>query len=223
MQKDSELALASNTNFSIPEKIDELVPKVGKNKMFIVKSSETILWEDLKKGDEGALGELYKLYIDSLFSYGMIHSQDRGYVMDCIHDLFVDLYKYRKGLSKTDNVKYYLFKSLKRKINKKYNRKIIPIPMEYDFPIDTTQKNYTKSHEEEIIKGERISEKNVKLSNALKTLTKKQRKGLYLRFNQHRSYEEISEIMGVSVQSARTTIYRALKSLRKYGTTAEFL
>ena len=134
--------------------------------------------------------------------------------MDCIHDLFVDLYKYRKKLSKTDSVKYYLFKSLKRKINKKYHRKIIPVAMDFDFPITTTQKSYTKSHEEEIIKGERISEKNVKLSNALSTLTKKQRKGLYLRFNQQRSYEEISEIMGVSVQTARTTIYRALKSLR---------
>lgn len=214
MQKDSELALASDTNFSIPEKLDELVSEIGKNKMFVVKSSETIIWENLKNGDETALGELYKLHIDALFSYGIVHSQDRGYVMDCIHDLFVDLYKYRKSLSKTDNVKYYLFKSLKRKINKKYHRKIIPVSTEYDFLINDTLKNYTKSHEEEIINDERISEKSAMLSNALNTLTKKQRKGLYLRFNQQRTYEEISEIMGVSVQSARTTIYRALKTLR---------
>ncbi|KQC29976.1 RNA polymerase sigma factor [Flagellimonas eckloniae] len=214
MQKDSELALASDTNFSIPEKLDELVSEIGKNKMFVVKSSETIIWENLKNGDETALGELYKLHIDALFSYGIVHSQDRGYVMDCIHDLFVDLYKYRKSLSKTDNVKYYLFKSLKRKINKKYHRKIIPVSMEYDFLLNDTLKNYTKSHEEEIINDERSSEKSAMLSNALNTLTKKQRKGLYLRFNQQRTYEEISEIMGVSVQSARTTIYRALKTLR---------
>ena len=52
------------------------------------------------------------------------------------------------------------------------------------------------------------------LANALESLTKKQRKGLFLRFNQDKSYEEISEIMEVSVQTARTIVYRALKALR---------
>lgn len=213
MQKNSEMALATETNFGIPER-SGLGPELENKNMFVVKNTETSIWENLKSGDENALGELYNIYIDSLFSYGINFSQDRGYVMDCIHDLFVDLHKYRKSLSNTDNIKYYLFKSLKRKINKKYYRKTVPVSMEYQYSLNDRLKNYTNSHEEDIINGERVSEKSIMLANALNTLTKKQRKGLFLRFNQQRTYEEISEIMGISVQTARTTIYRALKTLR---------
>lgn len=207
------MALAAKSNFGTPEHIG-LHSERDSTNLFVVKNKETGVWESLKAGDENALGELYNTYVDALFSYGVNFSNDRGYVMDCIHDLFVDLHKYRKSLSNTDNIKYYLFKSLKRKISKKYHSKVIPVSMEYQYTVNANLRNYTNSHEEDIINGERRSEKSVMLSNALNTLTKKQRKGLFLRFNQQRTYEEIAEIMGVSVQSARTTIYRALKTLR---------
>lgn len=196
-------------------KTEELQEK-KEQKLTVVKNCEVTIWENLKKGDEAALGELYNLYIDTLFSFGIQHSQDRGYIMDCIHDLFVDLYKYRKSLSTTNNIKYYLFKSLKRKINKKYSRKEIPVGMEFQYSVNEILKSHTKSHEEEIIKKEYNTEKFSQLENALCELTKKQRKGLFLRYNQEKTYEEISQIMGVSVQTARTTTYRAIKILRKY-------
>ena len=60
----------------------------------------------------------------------------------------------------------------------------------------------------------RRSEKQEKLSVVLEKLTKKQKTGIFLRFNQEKSYEEISEIMGISIPTARTLIYRALKVLR---------
>ena len=214
MQKNSERAWAKETSLGITNS-DELGSKSHEDNLFVLKNSEISIWEGLKKGDENALGTLYNLYVDTLFAYGVNFSQDRGFVMDCIHDLFVDLHKYRKSLSSTVNVKYYLFKSLKRKINRKYQRKTFPVSMEYQFTMNETLKNYIRSPEEMIIDSERSSEKTNKLARALETLTKKQRKGLFLRFNQQNSYEEIADIMGISVQSARTTVYRALKTLRQ--------
>ena len=58
-----------------------------------LKNREVVLWCKLKKGDIGAFGDLYELFIDDLFTYGIQFSQDKHYVMDCIHDLFLDLYK----------------------------------------------------------------------------------------------------------------------------------
>lgn len=178
--------------------------------------SEKGIWKAIKEGDTSALGALYDLYIDDLFTYGMYHAQDRSYIMDCIHDLFLDLYKYRLNLSLTDNVKYYLFKSLKRKINKKYRVKNLVLPINFDLTksIDNIGNRHSMSHEEAIIDSECALERSAKMAEAMKTLTKKQRKCLCLRFDEEKTYEEISEIMGITIQTARTTVYRAIKILR---------
>jgi len=49
----------------------------------------------------------------------------------------------------------------------------------------------------------------------MKSLSNRQREGLSLKFEHNCSYAEIAEIMGVTIESARTIIYRALKELRK--------
>lgn len=178
--------------------------------------SEKRIWKAIKEGDTSALGALYDLYIDDLFTYGMYHAQDRSSIMDCIHDLFLDLYKYRLNLSNTDNIKYYLFKSLKRKINKKYRVKNLELPISFELSKDIVDigKHHTMSHEEAIINSECALERSAKMAIAMKTLTKKQRKCLCLRFDEDKTYEEISEIMGITIQTARTTVYRAIKIFR---------
>ena len=105
--------------------------KTISNNLKVVKELESTIWVDLKKGNKIALGKLYDIYIDSLFAFGIQNSQDRSFVMDCIHDLFLDLYKYRSTIKITDNSKNYLFKSLKRKINKRYLRKTSPKSEEF--------------------------------------------------------------------------------------------
>lgn len=210
------LALATENNLDISEHVFNQPSETSSYDIESKNNIEVIVWKKLIDGDKLALGNLYDQYIDILFSYGMYHSKDRGYVMDCIHDLFLDLYKYRRNLSETANVKYYLFKSLRRKINKKYKTKDLPVSKEeFLFRFEGTQKNNVASCEQSIIDQEQTLERNSKLSKALKTLTKKQRQVLFLRFNQNRTYEEISEIMDISIETARTSIYRAIKKLRK--------
>jgi RNA polymerase sigma-70 factor (ECF subfamily) len=187
--------------------------KTTTNSLKVVEELESTIWANFKKGDKIALGKLYDKYIDVLFIFGIQNSQDRSFVMDCIHDLFLDLYKYRENILITDNAKNYLFKSLKRKINKRYSRKNSPKSEEF---ISSQNKNHIDSCEKDMIINERRLEKTAALKNALSTLTANQRECLFLRFNQEKTYEEISFIMGVSIQSARTSIYRAIKSLRHH-------
>ncbi|SDL89329.1 RNA polymerase sigma factor [Kriegella aquimaris] len=197
--------------------------KTSDSRSELSQKAEAAIWKKVKKGDTDALGVLYDQFVDTLFSYGMQQSNHKDHVMDCIHDLFVDLYKYRNNLAQTDNVKFYLLRSLKRKINKKYQRKIIPIQEEAYLDGVEEHRNFVPSHEDDLIHAERANEKSEKLVDALSTLSKKQKKGLFLRFNQDRPYEEIAEIMNVSVATARTIIYRAIKSLRKYPLSLLFL
>ncbi len=179
------------------------------------KKEEQLLWSEMKKGNVIALGQLYDLYIKTLFSYGFQISHDKDYVMDCIHDLFLDLYKYREKLSETDNIKYYLLKSLRRKVNKKYKQNLV------HFAENATLENHpglvlhALSPEEKLIAIENDFKKNTIWQKAKEFLTKTQLRGLQLRYKEERPYEEIAEIMDVSVETSRTIIYRAIKSLRK--------
>jgi RNA polymerase sigma factor (sigma-70 family) len=169
------------------------------------------LWSRFKEGDDLAFYRLYDLYADSLFKYGSHFSKDIDFLGDCIHDLFLNLYKYRKKLSETDNIQFYLFRSLRRIIHKEL---VKAIPLVYDEMIGSTDESLTFSHEDYLIAEETEAEVHGILNAAMKTLSNRQREGLLLKFEYNRSYPEISEIMGISVESARTIIYRALKELR---------
>jgi len=177
------------------------------------KDTDLILWAQLKDGDIDALGGLYDLFIDELFSYGVQFCADRTVVMDSIHDVFLNLYKYRKNLANTDQVKYYLFRSLKNQIISSLKGELLD--QAFMFNDDVYINKYSNSIEEEIIETEFNNEQTYKLSKAINSLSKKQRKGLFLRFTEERDYEEIAQIMNVSVQTSRTLVYRAIKTLRK--------
>ncbi|GAB1855480.1 sigma-70 family RNA polymerase sigma factor [Flavobacteriaceae bacterium MHTCC 0001] len=166
-------------------------------------------------GDVAAIGDLYEIYIDTLVSYGIKVCGDKQHTMDCIHDLFVDLYKYNSKLSKTDNVKLYLFLSLKRKINKKYKRKEIILNSDIQYFGIQKRNDYAESIESKIIDSEIVHKKYKKLKQALNSLTNKQKEALSLRFEQNMSYEDISKMLSVTESSARTTVYRAVKILRE--------
>ncbi|WP_298791576.1 sigma-70 family RNA polymerase sigma factor [uncultured Allomuricauda sp.] len=179
------------------------------------KKEELILWNEIKKGNVIALGQVYDLYIKLLFSYGFQLSNDKNYVMDCIHDLFLDLYKYRERLSATDNIKYYLITSLRRKINRKYKHSLVHFSERENIENQMDALQHVLSPEERLIALENDSKKVGIWQKANNFLTKTQLRGLQLRFMEERPYEEIAEIMDVSVGTSRTIIYRAIKSLRK--------
>lgn len=175
------------------------------------KNRTLVLWTKLKDGDVRAMGDLYDIYVDELFAYGMQFSSDKSQVMDAIHDLFLNLYKYRKTIAVTDNVTYYLFRSLKNNILKIENksRTFIPHKQEQELKLSEI------SIEDRICAEEFENDRAYKLAKAITKLSKRQRKALSLRFTQERSYEEVAAIMKVSVATSRTIIYRAIKTLRK--------
>lgn len=169
------------------------------------------LWAKLQEGNLDALGNLYDLYIDELFTYGLQFCGDKNIVMDGIHDLFINLYKYRKNLSQTDRVDFYLMRCLKNVLL----LRIKNLTRESASEDQESIPDFQTSVEDGMIANEWELQRSQKLSKALNLLSKKQRKGLLLRFTDNNSYEEIAALMDISVTSSRTMIYRAIKTLRK--------
>ena len=168
------------------------------------------LWVSFINGDDTALNTLYTNFVDVLYAFGLRFSDDEGQVKDSIHDLFVDLYKYRKTLANDVNVKSYLFTSLKRKICLVLKTKALQQSLVFDPPF-----LLANSIEDQIIDGEEQSILLAKLRKQLELLPSRQKEAVYLRFNSELEYEEIAAIMDISLETCRTLVYRGIKQLRE--------
>ncbi|KJF45257.1 RNA polymerase sigma factor [Draconibacterium sediminis] len=170
------------------------------------------LWERFKNGDDDAFYRIYDQYFNELYSYALNFSKDQDFIKDCIHDLFLNLYKYRKTLSSTDNIQYYLLRSLRRLLHKEGTKRNTLLHDEQLLHLNDTP---VVSLEDEIIADETKKENFKALADVMKKLTKKQREALSLKFEHNLSYPQIADTLNISVESARTMIYRTLKELRK--------
>lgn len=74
------------------------------------------LWDDFRNGCENSYALIYQSHFYSLYSYGLKICGEREVVKDCIQDLFVYIWRNREKLTTTNSIKYYLYKSLKRRL-----------------------------------------------------------------------------------------------------------
>ena len=172
------------------------------------------LWDKVIKGDKKALSDLYGMYADALYEFGKSYSSDSSLIEDGIHDMFVELYKRRNRLPVARNVKNYLFTVLRRKIMELSKSRPLVISPEDDHT-GRIYRNQEISKETEIIQKEEKEELSLLLSKAIHRLSPKQRKGVTMRFYEHKSYEEMALSLDISIDTARTLIYRSLKSMRE--------
>ena len=174
-------------------------------------NSDTLLWNDFIKGNEDAFRLIYNNHVQSLFKYGCNFTHDESLVKDCIHDVFIDLSSYRSRLGTTNNIKLYLYKSLKHKIIRSLNKgRILGIldPEKQTF-------HYTISVEEELIDNEFEQQRYQQLDKAMLSLSPRQKEAIYLKFVSELSYEQLSIVMKLNYQSARNLVFRGLEKLRE--------
>ncbi len=215
MENPMEVKL-NNLNAEKPkrDKPIEVLQKVDSPQTLENNQRDVALWVKIKKGESQALGELYDHYIEILFPYGITLCSNKELVMDSIHDLFVDLFKYRKKLADNPQVKYYLLISLKRKIYKKASKKgatFDKLEESNFFTIDF----FESSAEKKLIDTEINIDQKRRINSALADLPKKQKMAIRLKFYEDKSYEEIAGLMNVTIETSRTLIYRSMVTLRQ--------
>jgi RNA polymerase sigma factor (sigma-70 family) len=179
------------------------------------------LWAGVQCGNLSAFEVLYNRFFKSLYNYGRKVCNDTTTVEDAIHDLFLDIWRYRQNLSSTTSVKFYLYCALRRRIIK--NKTKDTEASIFDFHLNEFQVKKIFSHEDNIIEVERSDERISKLKKDLTNLSPRQYESVILRFYEEFSYEEIASILNVNEQSARNLVQRGLEHLRSYAkpTTAK--
>ncbi len=86
-------------------------------------STDTLL-ASFQAGNMAAFSQLYNLHINVLFNYGLKLTLDKELLKDCIHDIFVKLYVKKDELGTIDNLRSYLFISLKNKLCDELRRRM---------------------------------------------------------------------------------------------------
>lgn len=76
------------------------------------------------------------------------------------------------------------------------------------------QFDYFNSPEQEIIDQEESLQINKIIRCCIEELPPKQQEIIYLRFEHELSYEDISYILEITVESCHKTVYRSIKSIR---------
>ena len=179
--------------------------------------SDQIIWENFLCGDDEAYTYIYREYSQALYAYGMHFTSDKGLVEDCIQDVFIKIFQNRKHLQSTDNIKLYLFISLKNKLFNIFRKDIKYSQIDSLEPVFAAE--YTI--EDEIIENEKEQFLNEKMIRMLEVLSPRQKEIIYYRFVEGLSYEEICQIMDMNYQSTQNLIQRSLKKLRTTFSRAE--
>jgi RNA polymerase sigma factor (sigma-70 family) len=176
-------------------------------------NEDKLLWQAFLLGDELAFTALYQRHIKTLFSYGKKLLADDDAVEDLIQDLFIDLWQSRSRLSEVESPRFYLFRSLRRRIHKSLS----PIQQRGQNWESVTEDTLPVSLPQEflLIEEEGVQKQKNSLDFWLKSLPLRQHEVLILRYYQDFSYAEISEILTINEQSVRNLIQRGLLKLRQ--------
>lgn len=174
--------------------------------------SDKIIWNDFRRGENYALSHIYYQHIQILFRYGKKFSNDDGLIKDTIQDLFFDLIRTRTKLGETDNIKFYLFKSFRRKLVSNIKKTNLTFVLT-DENLPEAKIEY--SIEQKLIEKEELTQKEEIMKKALSKLSPRQREILFYRFTCDFEYNQICEIMQLNYDSARKQVFRALKALKE--------
>jgi RNA polymerase sigma factor (sigma-70 family) len=210
------MTLPKNTRHPHLTSNDPFLFKLGNNS----KETDTIIWRAFKNGNPQAFDYIFETYLPTLCAYGNNITKDQGAVDDCIQDLFIELWNKKNILSDTDSIKYYLLKSLRRKIVRRLSvdKRYAGQPLHQD----DDHAGIEFSAEFKIINEQTDQEQQLHLQQALNELSKRQREAIYLKFYQRLSYDEIASILNLNIKSAYNLIGKAIDSLRKSIKTSAF-
>lgn len=176
------------------------------------KMDDSELWNAFRAGDDLAFGQIARHHYRSLFTYGIKFSKDLEFVKDCIQDLFLELWIKRETIGDTDFVKFYLLKSLRRKIHRE--------SLKQNWMTDEDDLNFEAENvgeisiEQKIIEIETNEEILQLLNQQLTLLTKRQQEIIYLRFFENLDNESIAQLMSISRQAVANLLYRTIQELR---------
>ncbi|WP_375444763.1 RNA polymerase sigma factor [uncultured Fibrella sp.] len=174
-------------------------------------AQHTLLWDAFRSGDRSAFAKLYELFAADLYRYGYNLVRNRQVVEDCLHELFLHLHESHQRLGPTDNIRFYLFRALRRRLLDTVGRMKKLDSEAYHFD---NAEFLIQPHEATLVTEELVDQQSRIVVAELNRLPKRQKEILYLVYMKGLTYPQAAEIMGITMKSVYNTVNVALASLR---------
>ena len=171
---------------------------------------EYALIEAIAHGDDQAFERLVKRYQNPLFSFIRRCVQDRQTAEDLTQEVFLRIYRSAGRFEPRARVSAWIFKiAYNLAVNEMRRRRRFLVFQEVtaNAPEDFPGGGSSGTEEVDAIKEE--------IAAAMDGLPQNQRAALLLRVEEGLSYREISEVMGLSVSSVESLIFRARTHLKE--------
>jgi RNA polymerase sigma factor (sigma-70 family) len=173
--------------------------------------NDRLLWSQLKRGNNEALGIIFLEQYDDLYAYGIKLVKNENFVRDTIQDLFVKLWTSNSKLRDVVHIKPYLIKAFRNLIidQTRTNQRISEIL--FSELNDNVSFEIADFKTDSDIEQEQIS----KLLLFLNNLPPRIKEALYLRYFIGLDFNDLSDVMNVNVQSVRNMISQGIRLLKK--------
>jgi RNA polymerase sigma factor (sigma-70 family) len=181
--------------------------------MKVLKNNEQVeYWNKfILDGNLDSLSQVYFHYYDQLFTYGLKLTLDKQVVEDTIQNVFLNFVKFRKNIGDVKNLTGYLVSTFRRQLFLDINSQSKTV---LTGQIPEGQFDYFKSPDDEILEKENLERLHLTIRECIGKLTAKQQEIIFLRFESGISYEEISAMLDISVESCYKSVYRSVKLIR---------
>lgn len=166
------------------------------------------LVEQIIADDADAFGRLFRKYYESLYRFAGRFTGDAQIAESIVQEIFVRIWERRKNWTIHSSVKSYLYTAVRNQaINVlKHEKRTVSVD-ESPEPLDRTQSPEERLFENEIHEA---------VTRAIEKLPERTRQVYLLRRYDQLSYAEIAENQNISVNTVKTQMRRALKTLRKH-------
>jgi RNA polymerase sigma-70 factor (ECF subfamily) len=164
----------------------------------------------LRNGDERAFTTIVALYLEPLYRFAYIRTQDSQLAEDVTQDVLVQLWDHRSRLSDTGSLKGYLFRSVRnRSLNHlRHERSLERLAESYVHDTGGHTGVPDAGMALELEEGARL------IADAIAGLPPRTREIFVLRREQGMSYPDIADTFGISIPTVHNQMSRAVNAIR---------
>jgi RNA polymerase sigma-70 factor (ECF subfamily) len=178
--------------------------------------SDLDLIRQIRSGDVESFSSLFRLYYQPLCFFALRYLRDVQDSEGIVQDVFVRLWMSRETLDIRSSLRSYLYVSVRNAcLNQiKHDEFSAPLDEEQDRPDDATAQPDHQLQSAELAEAVEL---------AIKSLPPRSRQILTMAKYDRLSYQEIAEVLHISVNTVKTQLQRAVKSLGKTLKYLQFL